>query len=173
MYFANQNARLRPIQTDLDLDFILEFANSQEIVRHTLGRKFPSQASSVADWINSSNVGEFPTRVAMIIESGESQQVGLVQIDQINWVSRNGWFGIWLIPNHRRKGYGKFSLSAIIHYSFATLGLRQLRLIVKADNSDALGLYKNFGFLKEGEMIDAELVEGKFHNLIIMRLTNS
>ena len=172
MYFVNEHIRLRPIQTDLDLDFILKFANSQEIVRHTLGRRFPSQALNVADWINSSNAGEFPTRIAMIIESGESQQVGLVQIDQINWVSRNGWFGIWLIPNHRRKGYGEFSIKAIINYSFSTLGLRQLRLIVKADNSDALGLYGNVGFVKEGEMIDAELVGGKFHNLIMMRLDN-
>jgi len=32
MHFVNGEVRLRPIQTDLDLDFILEFANSQEIV---------------------------------------------------------------------------------------------------------------------------------------------
>ncbi len=51
MYFVNEHIRLRPIQTDLDLDFILKFANSQEIVRHTLGRRFPSQALNVADWI--------------------------------------------------------------------------------------------------------------------------
>ena len=170
MHFVNGEVRLRPIQTDLDLDFILEFANSQEIVRHTLGRRFPSQASNVADWINSSNVGEFPTRIAMIIESGESQQAGIVQIDQINWVSRNGWFGIWLIPNHRRKGYGEFSIKAIINYSFVTLGLRQLRLIVKADHSAAIRLYKTIGFTQEGVMREAEFVEGKFHDLIIMRL---
>ena len=56
MHFVNGEVRLRPIQTDLDLDFILEFANSQEIVRHTLGQRFPSQALSVADWINSSTI---------------------------------------------------------------------------------------------------------------------
>lgn len=172
MHFSNEQVRLRPIRTDLDLDFIMEFANSQEIVRHTLGRRFPSQASNVADWITSSNTGEFPTRIAMIIEAEQSQQVGLVQIDQINWVSRNGWFGIWLVPSQRRKGYGEFSVKSIINYSFATLGLRQLRLIVKSGNSDALGLYEKFGFNKEGEMVEAELVGGKFHNLIIMRLDN-
>lgn len=173
MDFSNGQVRLRPIRTDLDLDFILEFANSQEIVRHTLGRRFPSQTPIVTDWINSSNTGEFPTRIAMIIEDAQSQQVGLVQIDQINWVSRNGWFGIWLIPNQRRKGYGDFSIKAIATYSFATLGLRQLRLIVKADNSDALKLYENIGFIKEGEMVQAELVGGKFHDLIMMRMDNN
>ncbi len=172
MHFSNEQVRLRPIQTDLDLDFILEFTNSQEIVRHTLGRRFPSQAPTVADWITSSNTGEFPTRIAMIIETDIDQQVGLVQIDQINWISRNGWFGIWLVPEQRRRGYGQLSIKLITDYSFATLGLRQLRLIVKADNSEALGLYKNIGFIKEGEMVDAELVEGRFHNLLIMRLDN-
>lgn len=172
MDFSNEQVCLRPIRTDLDLDFILEFANSQEIVRHTLGRRFPSQAPSVADWITSSNTGEFPTRIAMIIEAKQSQQVGLVQIDQINWVSRNGWFGIWLVPKQRGKGYGGFALTSIINYSFATLGLRQLRLIVRADNFAALGLYEKFGFTKEGEMVEAELVGGKLHNLIMMRLNN-
>ncbi len=170
MHFVNGEVRLRPIQKDLDLDFILEFANSQEIVRHTLGRRFPSQASNVADWINSSNTGEFPTRIAMIIETDESKQVGLVQVDQINWVSRNGWFGIWVVPNQRRKSYGESSMKAIINYSFATLGLRQLRLIVKADNSAAIGLYETIGFTQEGVMRDAEFVEGKFHDLVIMGL---
>ena len=172
MDFSTEQVRLRPIRTDLDLDFFLEFANSQEIVRHTLGRRFPSQTSNVTDWINSSNTGEFPTRIAMIIEDAQILQVGLVQIDQINWVSRNGWFGIWLIPNQRGKGYGEFALTSIINYSFATLGLRQLRLIVRTDNSAALGLYEKFGFAKEGEMVEAELVGGKFHNLIMMRLDN-
>jgi [ribosomal protein S5]-alanine N-acetyltransferase len=170
MHFVNGEVRLRPIQKDLDLDFILEFANSQEIVRHTLGRRFPSQASSVADWINSSNTGEFPTRIAMIIETDESKHVGLVQVDQINWVSRNGWFGIWLVKDQRRKGYGEVSIKAIINYSFATLGLRQLRLVVKADNSAAIGLYETIGFTQEGVMRDAEFVEGKFHDLVIMGL---
>lgn len=170
MEFSNEQVRLRPIRTDLDLDFILEFANSQEIVRHTLGRRFPSQTSNVTDWISSSNTGEFPTRIAMIIEDAQSQQVGLVQIDQINWVSRNGWFGIWLIPNQRRKGYGDFSIKAIVNYSFTTLGLRQLRLIVKTDNSAAIGLYETIGFTQEGVMRDAEFVEGKFCDLVIMRV---
>jgi hypothetical protein len=49
MDFSTEQVRLRPIRTDLDLDFILEFANSQEIVRHTLGRRFPSQTSNVTD----------------------------------------------------------------------------------------------------------------------------
>lgn len=170
MQFINERVRLRPIKTELDIDFILENATSHEITRHTLGRRFPSQASIVSDWINSSNSGEFPTRIAMIIEDQKSQQAGLVQIDQINWVSRNGWFGVWIIPGQRGKGFGKFSIEALIEYSFATLGLRQLRLVVRADNIGALRLYKSVGFIEEGEMVDAELVEGKFHNLIIMCL---
>ena len=61
-------------------------------------------------------------------------------------------------------------MKAIINYSFATLGLRQLRLIVKADNSAAIGLYETIGFTQEGVMRDAEFVEGKFRDLVIMRL---
>jgi ribosomal protein S18 acetylase RimI-like enzyme len=106
----------------------------------------------------------------MIIETDESKQVGLVQVDQINWVSRNGWFGIWVVKNQRRKGYGEVSIKAIINYSFATLGLRQLRLVVKADNSAAIGLYETIGFTQEGVMRDAEFLEGKFHDLVIMGL---
>lgn len=150
-----------------DCAFLAEWASHPEITRNTLGRRFPTQELLVLDWIRSSNTGEFPSRVAFIIEAVEPS--GLVQLDQIDWVSKTAWLGIWLIPAARNIGLGSIALRDIMLKAGDELNLRQVRLLVRTENVIAQTVYANAGFEVEGELIRAEFREGRYVNLLILR----
>ena len=152
--------------TEQDCSFLSVWASHPEITRNTLGRRFPTQELFVLDWIRSSNTGQFPSRVAFIIQ--DLEPCGLVQLDQIDWVSKTAWLGIWLIPDARGVGHGAEATAEILRYAARDLGLRQLRLLVRSDNGEAVSLYARFGFQTEGELIDAEYRDGEFQSLLVM-----
>lgn len=158
---------LRAVQMG-DCSFLEEWSTNVEITRNTLGRRFPAQVQAIDSWIRESNSGLFPNRLAYIIEDQLPQ--GLVQLDQIDWVSRNAWLGIWLVPSSRGKGYGSMALREILSEASDELNLRQIRLLVRSDNVVALSLYEKSGFRFEGELRAAEFREGKFISLKMLCL---
>jgi RimJ/RimL family protein N-acetyltransferase len=153
---------LRAVQIG-DRSFLAEWSTDAEITRNTLGRRFPAQAEAIDSWIRESNSGLFPIRLAYIIEDHLPQ--GLVQLDQIDWVSRNAWLGIWLVPSSRGKGYGSTALREILSEASDEWNLRQVRLLVRSDNVVAQSLYEKSGFRFEGELGAAEFRQGQFISL--------
>jgi len=146
----------------------VSWGSSPEITRHTLGRRFPAQLDAVTDWISQSNRGEFPVRMAFVVVT--DTPVGLVQIDQIDYVAQNAWMGVWLIPEVRAEGLGRQVVTRVLAIARDTLNLRQLRLIVRSDNVVAIRLYKSLGFVHEGRLERAEFREGDYLNVDVMRL---
>ena len=157
---------LRSVET-ADIAFLLLWASDQEITRNTLGRKFPSQRKAIRKWIRISNSGEYPSRLAFTLVTKNDQPVGLVQLDQIDWVARNAWLGIWIIPEFRGRGFGKDAMQQLLTKASNEFNLRQIRLLVRSDNTSAVGLYERLGFKIEGELADCEYREGKYVNLQI------
>jgi len=151
-----------------DAEFLYQWASSSEIAPHTLGRRFPMQISSIHEWIKMSNCGEFPTRIAYLILDGSP--VGLAQLDQIDWIAKTAWLGVWVIPVARSAGCGSVAVKHLIKFASESFGLRQIRLLVRKDNQPAILIYHRFGFQPEGELENAEYRDGTFQNLILMRL---
>lgn len=156
---------LRAIE-ESDAEFLFQWASHPEITRHTLGRRFPMQMSSIREWIDCSNTGEFPTRLAYLIK--DDNPVGLAQLDQIDWVAKNSWLGIWVIPGAQKAGRGSLAVGLLLDLASQTLGLRQIRLLVRKDNQNAIAIYERHGFHPEGELVDAEFRDGRFQSLILM-----
>jgi RimJ/RimL family protein N-acetyltransferase len=154
-----------------DLSFLIRWAGELELASNTLGRRFPVQKDAVNQWIRESNTGEFPCRVAFILSSDGREQLGLVQLDRIDWISHAAWLGIWLTPGARGRGTGKLAVNWILNYGRTVLNLRQIRLLVRADNSRAVEIYRRAGFVDEGKMIDYEFRDGEYQNVYLLRKT--
>lgn len=157
--------KLRAIE-EHDAEFLFKWASHPEIARHTLGRRFPMQMPLIRQWINNSNTGEFPTRLAYLIV--DDKPVGLAQLDQIDWVAKNSWLGVWVVPDAQKAGRGSLAVSFLLDLASQTLGLRQIRLLVRKDNQNAIAIYERLGFHQEGELVDAEFRDGTFQSLILM-----
>ncbi|HUS98081.1 MAG TPA: GNAT family N-acetyltransferase, partial [Hyphomicrobiaceae bacterium] len=79
-----------------------------------------------------------------------------------------GVLGMGIRPEYRGQGLGKHLLSTALAQAWHTL--RRVELTVRADNSRAIALYENAGFIKEGEMRDAVRIDGIYTNLLLMAI---
>jgi RimJ/RimL family protein N-acetyltransferase len=80
-----------------------------------------------------------------------------------------GSLGMGVLPGWRGRGVGRRLLERTIDAARA-YGLARVELSVRADNQPALALYGKVGFAVEGCRRRALLVDGVYHDLILMAL---
>lgn len=68
------------------------------------------------------------------------------------------------------QGYGSEATKLMLQYGFKHLKLHRIELIVLDFNKRAQHLYQKLGFVKEGIQREARLVDGKWHDVILMRM---
>jgi RimJ/RimL family protein N-acetyltransferase len=83
--------------------------------------------------------------------------------------SHRGTLGMGLVPDYRGGGVGVRLMDEVLKRAFAT-GFVRVELNVRADNTRAIRLYENFGFVREGVLRDAVFVDGEFYDAIAMAL---
>ena len=68
------------------------------------------------------------------------------------------------------QGYGKEATKFILEHGFRHLKLHRIQLIVLDFNERALHLYQKLGFVEEGIQREARLVDGKWHDVVMMSI---
>ncbi len=79
-------------------------------------------------------------------------------------------WGIYVLPNARRFGIGTGLMKAVIKEFEALKGISSLQLTVTANNTQAIALYKTFGFKEYGLEKDAIRVAGVSYDELLMHL---
>lgn len=80
-----------------------------------------------------------------------------------------GVLGMGLLPDRRGRGVGRELLRRALEAARA-FGFARVELTVREDNAPATALYRKLGFEVEGRHRRALLVDGVFHDLMIMAL---
>jgi putative acetyltransferase len=80
--------------------------------------------------------------------------------------------GISVIGSAQGKGVGTAMMKAITEYADKWTTFTRIELIVFADNSNAISLYKKFGFEEEGLLRHYALRNGRFEDVISMARFN-
>ena len=70
---------------------------------------------------------------------------------------------------YRGLGIGRALMAATINAALAC-GITRIELTVRADNTRAIALYESLGFVAEGRLRRHMLVDGRFHESIVMSL---
>ena len=65
-------------------------------------------------------------------------------------------------------GYGSEATKLMLEYGFRKLGLHRIELLVLDFNQRARYMYKKSGFAQEGTLREARLVDGNWHDIILM-----
>ena len=115
--------------------------------------------------------------VARNVERGYPQIVAVLDGAVVGWcnvppasraVSAHvGDLFMGLLPEFRSRGFGERLLRQAVQASDA-FGLRRIELGVFATNTAAAGLYRKVGFVEEGTRRMAILIDGIYHDEIIM-----
>ncbi len=113
------------------------------------------------------------------LENGNPMMVALAGREVIGWCdvrreffpsrAHRGTLGTGLLPQWRGRGVGRRLIEATLTQA-RRLGFIRIELDVYADNARAVALYERAGFVREGLIRDASLIDGVFRDAILMAI---
>jgi RimJ/RimL family protein N-acetyltransferase len=113
------------------------------------------------------------------IEKGDPQFVAVAKGEVVGWCdirrhdlpahAHRGTLGMGIIPAYRGQGLGLRLLKTTLERA-GEAGFVRIELAVYADNARAIALYDKAGFVREGVVRDAVLVDGQYRDAIAMAL---
>jgi RimJ/RimL family protein N-acetyltransferase len=113
------------------------------------------------------------------LENGNPMMVALAGGEVIGWCdvrreffpsrAHRGTLGMGLLPEWRGRGLGQRLLEATLAQTRRS-GFKRIELDVYADNQRAIALYEKAGFVREGLLRDASLIDGVFRDAILMAI---
>jgi RimJ/RimL family protein N-acetyltransferase len=113
------------------------------------------------------------------LESGNPMMIALAGGKVIGWCdirreffpsrAHRGTLGMGLLPEWRGRGVGRRLLEATLAQARRS-GFKRIELDVHADNPRAIALYEKAGFVREGIVRDASLIDSVFRDDILMAI---
>lgn len=157
---------LRPLERG-DLHFVHELNNN----RSAMGYWFeePYESFVELEQLYSKHIHDQSER-RFIVEDGEGERVGMVELVEIDHLHRRAEFLVMIAPDRQGRGYGGLATRLAINYAFRVLNLYKLYLLVDIDNVAAIRIYEKCGFQREGVLIDEFFSDGRYHSVIRMCL---
>jgi RimJ/RimL family protein N-acetyltransferase len=150
-----------------DLDERLALGRQPEIVR-LFGGDLPRPASlpreMATSWLE--RLSRHPH--AWIIEV-DGRLLGEIRLDNVDRHDRRASLAIGLFdPAELGRGLGSEAVRLALAYAFTELALHRVSARVLADNARAIRCYEKCGFTIEGRERQAALVDGEWHDDLIM-----
>jgi len=151
-----------------DLERCYRWMNDPNIVR-TLKSRYPMAFDHEALWLDEAVRGSNGAR-HFAIENRESRDhIGNASIHEIDWVSRNAYFGLFIgEPSAWNKGFGSDVVRTIVHFAFNEMNLLKLKINVFDYNERARHLLAGHGFIQEGKLQREFYREGTLHDILIL-----
>lgn len=117
------------------------------------------------------SVRSAPNAIALIAEQN-GEIVGMLSFKGGNRVRTRhvGEFGISVARRVQGTGVGRRLMELLIQWAQRGETVRKINLVVRVDNGRAIALYESLGFVVEGRRSRDMLIEGTFHDSLIMGL---
>lgn len=164
MMFRYKDLAIRGIEED-DLLFLIELRSE---AWQSLGTVTILSLLSQRNWLQAMNKDQ--KKGYYILTSEEGRRMGLVRLDEIDFINRSIRVGGDLRSSFRGQGHGQKMMELIKKYCFDYLNMNRLWLLVLETNEVALHIYKKSGFTIEGPQREAIFRDGKYMDYIMMSL---
>lgn len=113
-------------------------------------------------------------RTFNIINLEDDKLIGVLGLENINWVARNAVLGIFIgDKDFRSNGYGTEAIQLILEYGFKYLNLHNIRLDLLAINERAHKCYLKCGFKDTGCSRETIFLNGKYYDKLHMDILES
>ncbi len=152
-----------------DIPFLNSIRNDWENKKMTMGIRFPITFEGDMVWYDSINNDRSNKNIFFAIKKQDtSDTIGLVQLNNIDWINRNAFVGIQILKTETGKGVGYIALDLIVHYAFNILNLNKILAHVVAYNNASLNLFKKCKFEQEGVLKSHIYYDNKYHDLVVL-----
>jgi UDP-4-amino-4,6-dideoxy-N-acetyl-beta-L-altrosamine N-acetyltransferase len=164
-----QKVLLRPLKKE-DWHKTIIWRNDPELTGLVMSHPFPITEEMEKEWYDNELTNKTNRAIYFAIEDTKSNnQIGIIFLNNINWISGTVQFGLLIGENSARgKGLGKDVLEIIIDYAFSSLNLRKISLEVISINLTAIKLYEKMGFKVEGLLKKHWFFKNQYHDVLIM-----
>jgi len=125
------------------------------------------------DYIKQCELAYKEKREVSFVMLYEDTPVGRIGLHHMNLQNRNASVGYWLTKNSEGKGIVMRSCKELLAYGFEVLDLHRIELKAAVENLRSLAVAEKLGFIKEGILREAELVNNKFLDLVLYSMLNS
>jgi RimJ/RimL family protein N-acetyltransferase len=164
---AGEHVILRAFERD-DADRCYRWMNDPNIVR-TLKTRYPIAFQNEVEWLERAMNPTANDRHFAIERKDDRTHVGNASIHDIDWVSRTGWFGLFLgEPAAWNRGFGSDAIQTLARFAFDEMNLVKLRINVFDYNERARHILLGQGFVQEGKLQRDFYRDGEYHDIVIL-----
>jgi len=169
--------RLRAIEKG-DLPFYVKWLNDPD-VRRGLSLIMPLSMAEEEEWFaNMLKRSPYERPLAIEIQPDPEKDlwvfVGNSGLLEIDWQNRLAEIGIHIgEKSYWNQGFGTKVLRLMLKHGFENLNLHRIWLRVFENNQRALHAYEKAGFTLEGKFREAQFIEGKYVDVMIMSMLQS
>ena len=161
---------LRPLKIE-DAKNTLELRYDVEANKALIAYPFPVNIENEREWIENLYPRGVRENIYFAIEENSSKNfVGYLSLQKINYINRNGNFGVIILKKFRGKGYSAEAMKLFFSYIFDQINLRKIKLDVLKENDKAIKIYKDMGFNEEGILKEHIYQDGNYKDLLVMSL---
>ncbi|WP_028117358.1 spermidine N1-acetyltransferase [Ferrimonas senticii] len=158
------SVRLRPMERD-DLRFVHQLNNNRQVMAYWFEE--PYEAYVELQQLYDKHIHDQSER-RFIAENNLGESIGLVELVEITHIHRRAEFQIIIDPAHQGKGYARPVMAKAVDYAFKMLNIHKLYLLVDVDNYKAVQLYRDYGFIEEGVLVQEYFSNGSYRDAIRM-----
>jgi RimJ/RimL family protein N-acetyltransferase len=144
--------------------------NDPNIVR-TLKTRYPIAFQHEVEWLERAMAPGPNERHFAIERKDDRTHIGNASIHDIDWVSRTGWFGLFVgEPAAWNRGFGGDAIGTLVRFSFDEMNLHKLRINVFDYNERAKHVLIGHGFVEEGKLVRDFFREGTWHDIVVFSI---
>jgi RimJ/RimL family protein N-acetyltransferase len=113
---------------------------------------------------------KIPTAYWFIVQTASGEPVAIGGLQSINYIHGDAVIPILVSKEARGEGLGLCISILMLDMAFDRLRLRRVTTYYRADNSRTARLIERAGFVEEGRLREAWLVEGEFLDCVVVGL---
>ncbi len=98
---------------------------------------------------------------------------GVIGTHRIDWRNRRAELGYWLAEEFQGRGLMSDACRLAITHLFGEMDLHRVEIRCAAGNAKSNAIPRRLGFKLEGTHRDAELVNGRYHDLLVYAMLKS
>lgn len=155
--------KIRPVE-ESDYDQISEIYASELVISNT--SQIPHR--DVTFWRNyRAKLGDHAVSLVAVCDDRIAGHLNIC-MDARPRRRHTAWFGLAVHADMHSRGIGSALMKELLHQSDNWLNITKMELGVFADNERAIALYRRFGFVEEGRLVDDVFKNGRYCDTILM-----
>ncbi len=167
-FIMGERVTLRRIERD-DIPYVRHWYDDPQL-RAQIGATEPMTEAEAGEWFE--RVVADPNRIWYVVVRDEDDKVigeaGLLRIFP-EWRTTDMTVIIGE-KDARGHGYGSEVGRLLLDFAFSYMGLHRVAIGVVGFHEEALRFWENLGFVREGVQRDGYMLDGEFHDFVMMSI---